>query len=74
MTNRSTRRRYRKTSGRHVWVFSEHNHDLRPEQLAKIITAEGLDQARREAEARAQDIAAWDDCAREESQDGDRHA
>lgn len=60
MTNRSTRRRYRKSSGRHVWVFSELNHELRPEQLAKIITTAGLEQARREAEARAQDVAARD--------------
>ncbi len=51
------RRRYRKSSGRRVWVFSELNHDLRPEQLAKIITSAGLEQARLEAEARAQDEA-----------------
>lgn len=49
------RRRYRKSQGRQVWVFSELNRDLRPEQIAKIITAAGLEQARREAEARASD-------------------
>nr|WP_307333930.1 hypothetical protein [Microbacterium sp. SORGH_AS_1204] len=35
-------------------MFSELNHDLRPEQLAKILTAAGLEQARLEVEARAQ--------------------
>ena len=54
MTNRRERRRYRTTPHRRVWVFSELNHDLRPEQLAKIITSAGLEQARLEAEARAQ--------------------
>lgn len=54
MTNRQNPRRYRKTQGRHVWVFSELNHDLRPEQLAKILTAAGLEQARSEADAQAQ--------------------
>lgn len=47
------RRRYRKVPGRRVWVFSELNHDLRPEQVAKIITAAGLEQARLEAAAQA---------------------
>jgi len=32
-------------------VFSELNHDLRPEQIAKILTAAGLEQARLEAKA-----------------------
>ncbi|MEV8219153.1 hypothetical protein AB0O65_05250 [Microbacterium sp. NPDC077391] len=50
---RGPRRRYRKNSGRRVWVFSELNHDLRPEQVAKIITAAGLEQARLEAAAQA---------------------
>ena len=45
------KRRYRKRPDRRVWVFSELNHDLRPEQIAKILTAAGLDQARLEAEA-----------------------
>lgn len=52
MTNHARgKRRYRKTQGRRVWVFSELNHDLRPEQVAKIITAAGLEQARLEAAA-----------------------
>jgi hypothetical protein len=55
MTNRRSTRRYRKTSGRRVWVFSELNHELRPEQIAKIITSAGLEQARLEADARADD-------------------
>lgn len=54
-TNRAGRRRYKKAHGRSVWVFSELNRDLRPEQIAKIITSAGLEQARREAEARAED-------------------
>lgn len=58
MTNRQSRRRYRKASGRRVWVFSDLNHDLRPEQVARILTSAGLEQARLEAEARAQREAA----------------
>lgn len=50
---RGPRRRYRKSSERRVWVFSELNHDLHPEQDAKIITATGLEQARLEAAAQA---------------------
>lgn len=47
------RRRYRKSAERRVWVFSELNHDLRPDQIAKIITSAGLERARLEAEAQA---------------------
>lgn len=47
------KRRYRKTQGRRVWVFSDLNHDLHPEQMARIITAAGLEQARLEADAQA---------------------
>lgn len=50
---RGPRRRYRKSPGRRVWVFSELNRDLRPEQIAKIITSAGLEQARLEAAAQA---------------------
>ncbi len=53
----SKRRRYRKSQGRRVWVFSELNRDLRPEQIARIITAAGLEQARLEADARADEQA-----------------
>jgi hypothetical protein len=63
MTNRRSTRRYRKTSGRRVWVFSELNHELRPETIAKIITTAGLEQARLEADARAE---------REDDDDGQR--
>lgn len=55
--NRADRRRYKKAHGRSVWVFSELNRDLRPEQLAKVITSAGLEQARREAEALTDDEA-----------------
>lgn len=55
--NRAGRRRYRKSRDRRVWVFSELNHDLRPEQIAKILVSGGLEQARREAEARAEEAA-----------------
>jgi hypothetical protein len=49
--SRKSQRRYRKRPDRRVWVFSELNHDLRPEQIANILTAAGLEQARLEAEA-----------------------
>lgn len=49
--SRKSQRRYRKRPDRRVWVFSELNHDLHPEQIAHILTAAGLEQARREAEA-----------------------
>ena len=48
------KRRYRKTQGRRVWVFSELNYDLQPDQVAKIITAAGLERARLEADAQAE--------------------
>lgn len=71
MTNRSSRRRYVKNQDRRVWVFSELNHDLQPEQIARIITAAGLEQARLEAEARAEAAAqaAQDRTARDEEDD-----
>jgi hypothetical protein len=53
--SRTFTRRYRKASDRRVWVFSDLNHDLAPEQIAQILTAAGLEQARREAEAQATD-------------------
>lgn len=55
MTNRPrTRRRYRKAQDRRVWVFSELNHDLTPDQLARVIAAAALEQARLEHDAEAQ--------------------
>ncbi|MEC5152433.1 hypothetical protein [Cryobacterium sp. GrIS_2_6] len=51
-SNRAPRRRYRKTAERRVWVFSELNHDLTPEQMAKVLTSAALEQARLEHEAR----------------------
>lgn len=71
MTNRSSRRRYMKSQDRRVLVFSELNHDLRHEQIARIITAAGLEQARLEAEARAEAAAqaAQDRTPRDEEDD-----
>jgi hypothetical protein len=54
MTNRQSRRRYRKSADRRVWVFSELNHDLKPEQMAKVLVSAALEQARLEQEARRQ--------------------
>jgi hypothetical protein len=51
--NKRTPRRYRKTQDRRVWVFSELNHDLTPDQLAKVIATAALEQARLEREAQA---------------------
>lgn len=47
-----SQRRKRKTPGRRVWVFSQLNHDLQPEQIARILVAASLEQAQREADAR----------------------
>lgn len=49
-SSRTPRRRYRKAHDRRVWVFSELNHDLTPDQIAKIIATAALEQARRERE------------------------
>lgn len=47
-----SQRRKRKTPGRRVRVFSQLNHDLQPEQIARILVAASLEQAQREADAR----------------------
>lgn len=47
-----SQRSKRKTPGRRVWVFSQLNHDLQPEQIARILVAASLEQAQREADAR----------------------
>lgn len=52
--SKRTPRRYRKSQDRRVWVFSELNHDLTPDQLAKVIAAAALEQARLEREAKAE--------------------
>lgn len=54
MTSKRSTRRYRKASDRNVWVFSELNHRLTPEMVAKIIVAAGFDRARQEAALRAE--------------------
>jgi dihydrofolate reductase len=51
-------RRGRKVHPRRVIVFSELNPDLKPEQIARIVTQAGLEQARREKEAQAERQAA----------------
>ena len=51
-SSRAPRHRYRKAAERRVWVFSELNHDLTPEQMAKVLTSAGLEQALLEHEAR----------------------
>jgi hypothetical protein len=51
---RNSSRRYRKAHDRRVWVFSELNHDLSPDQLAKVIATAALEQARRERDAQNQ--------------------
>jgi dihydrofolate reductase len=50
--SKGTSRRYRKAHDRRVWVFSQLNHDLQPEQIARILVAASLEQAQREADAR----------------------
>lgn len=47
MSNADQRRQ--KKSGRQIRVFSDLNRELRPEDLARIIVAAGLKQARLEA-------------------------
>ena len=50
-------RRYRKSVDRRVQVFSESGSDSRTERIARIITSAGLEQARLEAEAQAENTA-----------------
>ena len=66
--SKRTPRRYRKTQDRRVWVFSELNHDLTPDQLAKVIASAALEQARLEREAQAEHLAADDGPAQQESE------
>ena len=56
MTSRRSapRRRYRKAADRRVWVFSELNHELTPETMAKVLTSAALEQARLEHDAQQQ--------------------
>lgn len=49
--NRAAKRRYRRSVNREVRIFSELNQDQRAQQIARVLTASGLEQARREAEA-----------------------
>lgn len=68
------RRRYRKTQGRRVWAFSELNHQLRPDQIAKIITAAGLEQARLETAAQADDARRTEEKPPASAAEGGDHA
>lgn len=54
--SKHTSRRYRKAHDRNVWVFSQLNHDLQPEQIARIIVAASLAQAQRETDARRSEV------------------
>ena len=58
MTSRRSapRRRYRKAADRRVWVFSELNHELTPETMAKVLTSAALEQARLEHDAQQQRV------------------
>lgn len=53
MTKRTNRRSYRKRD-RRVWVSSGLDPKLTPQRIAAVITRAGLEQARREAMARAE--------------------
>lgn len=68
-TNRASRRRYKKRHGRSVWVFSEVNQDITPEDIARILTSAGLERARLEAEAQAEDQGRAEGAERKESSD-----
>lgn len=57
MTNSKPRRPRQRRPARPVFVFSEMNHELRPEDLARIIVRAGLEQARRDAVAKRGDVA-----------------
>jgi hypothetical protein len=61
-------RRYRRTQDRRVWVFSELNHDLTPDQLAKVIATAALEQARLEREAQAEDLGTDDGRSHQEAE------
>ena len=56
MTSRKRDGRRRKGLERRVQVFSESNRDQRPERIARIITAAGLERARLEADAHAEHV------------------
>lgn len=68
-----SQRRKRNTPGRRVWVFSQLNHDLQPEQIARILVAASLEQAQREADARRLAAEMGNGHDVDESGDGGRH-
>lgn len=63
------KRHHRKAHDRRVWVFSQLNHDLQPEQIARILVAASLEQAQREVDARRLDAEVHDD----DSSEGGSH-
>lgn len=67
-SKRTPRRRYRKAQDRRVWVFSELNHDLTPDQLAKVIASAAVEQARLEREAQAEHLAAEEGLTEQEGE------
>lgn len=54
MTHSRYMKRGRRAGNRRVWVFSQLNHDLTPEQYMKVVVLAGLEQARLETEAQQQ--------------------
>lgn len=56
MTSRKRGGRRRRGLERRIQVFSEPNRDQRPERIARIITAAGLERARLEADAHAEHV------------------
>lgn len=67
-SKRTPRRRYRKAQDRRVWVFPELNHDLTPDQLAKVIASSALEQARLEREAQSEHLAAEEGLTEQEGE------
>lgn len=60
----STRRRpYRKNDDRHIWVFSEPNQHLAPEELAKLLARAAFEDQRRDQVKRTAQSTEGDDHA-----------
>jgi hypothetical protein len=67
--SRTYSRRYRKASGRRVWVFSDLNYDLRPEQIARIIASTALQAAREQKPVDSPESGSTNLTANEETDD-----
>lgn len=70
MSQPINRRRSPRRRERRINVFADGNHARRPEHLARVNTAAGLEQARREAAARADNEAREADSAPCTSREG----